>query len=186
MFGPAESLPATLGASAPKRNNADLQTKGFEMQIAWRDKIGDLGYNMAFNLSDNQTTITRYKNDNGVLSDYYVGRKIGGEIWGGYNTVGIYQSQEEADAGPDQTYFFSRWGGEGGDIEYADLNKDGKINPGNNTLDDHGDLSIIGNSTPRFSYGINLGLDWKNFDLSVFVRVLASVMQHRRVICFTE
>ncbi len=124
---------------------------------------------MAFNLSDNQTTITRYKNDNGVLSDYYVGRKIGGEIWGGYNTVGIYQSQEEADAGPDQTYFFSRWGGEGGDIEYADLNKDGKINPGNNTLDDHGDLSIIGNSTPRFSYGINLGLDWKNFDLSVFL-----------------
>ena len=164
MFGPAESLPATLGASAPKRNNADLQTKGFEMQIAWRDKIGDLGYNMAFNLSDNQTTITRYKNDNGVLSDYYVGRKIG-EIWG-YNTVGIYQSQEEADAGPDQTYFFSRWGE--GDIEYADLNKDGKINPGNNTLDDHGDLSIIGNSTPHFSYGINLGLDWKNFDLSVF------------------
>jgi TonB-linked SusC/RagA family outer membrane protein len=164
MFGPAESLPAVLGATAPRRNNADLETKGFEMEIGWRDRIGEVRYNARFSLGDNITTITRYRNVTGILSDYYVGRKIG-EIWG-YTSVGYYQTDAEAKAGPDQTFLFSRWGA--GDMQYKDLNDDKKINNGKNTLDDHGDLSIIGNTTPRFTYGLNLDLQWRNFDLSIF------------------
>lgn len=163
MFGPVASYPAVLGTSAPRVNNADLETKGFETEILWRNRIGDFGYQIGINFGDNVTTITRYLNDSGTLWDYYEGMKIG-DIWG-YTTVGIYQTDEEAQAGPDQTHFFPRWGA--GDIQYADLTGDGKVTPGNNTIDDHGDLSIIGNSNPRFNYGINLGFDWRNFDLNI-------------------
>ena len=55
-----------------------------------------------------------------------------------------------------------------GDIMYADLNGDGEINSGENTLEDHGDLKKIGNKAPRYSFGINLSADWKGFDVSAF------------------
>ena len=55
-----------------------------------------------------------------------------------------------------------------GDIMYRDLNDDGKVSPGNSTLDDHGDLRVIGNSTPRYRFGINLNAEWKGIDFSVF------------------
>jgi TonB-linked SusC/RagA family outer membrane protein len=164
MFGPAESLPSVLGTSAPRQNNADLETKGFETEIGWKDRIGKLHYNLRFSLSDNLTTITKYKNLSGILSDYYIGKELG-EIWG-FTSVGLYQTDEEADAGPDQSYFYPQWSA--GDMQYADLNGDGKINRGANTLDDHGDISVIGNTNPRYAYGINLDLGWKNFDLKVF------------------
>ncbi|WP_373519350.1 hypothetical protein [Pricia sp.] len=52
-----------------------------------------------------------------------------------------------------------------GDLEFADLNGDGEISPGTNTLDDPGDRRIIGNTTPRYTYGINGGVNWKNFSI---------------------
>ena len=55
-----------------------------------------------------------------------------------------------------------------GDIMYADLNGDKIINEGANTVDDPGDRKIIGNHTPRFRFGINLGLEWKGLDFSMF------------------
>lgn len=55
-----------------------------------------------------------------------------------------------------------------GDVKYKDLNGDGTINDGSRTVDDHGDLKKIGNSTPRYEYGFRLGADYKGFDVSVF------------------
>ena len=55
-----------------------------------------------------------------------------------------------------------------GDIMYRDLNDDGKIDDGANTLDDHGDLKVIGNNTPRYLFGIDLSADWKGFDFRAF------------------
>ena len=55
-----------------------------------------------------------------------------------------------------------------GDIMYRDLNGDGKISKGASTLDDHGDLKVIGNSTPRYFFGIDLNADWKGFDVRLF------------------
>ncbi|MCB0634292.1 MAG: TonB-dependent receptor, partial [Lewinella sp.] len=158
-------LPAILGTSAPQANAADLQTKGWEAALTWRDKIGqDLNYRLTLSLSDWQTEITKYDNPTGALSEYYVGQKIG-EIWG-YETVGIFQTEEEVASSPSQAFIGSNW--RPGDIRYADLNGDGEINPGNETLDDPGDKTIIGNSTPRYSFGINLDLHYKNFSLTSF------------------
>lgn len=55
-----------------------------------------------------------------------------------------------------------------GDVMYKDVNGDGKIDKGANTLGDHGDLSVIGNNTPRFLFGLDLSADWKGFDFRAF------------------
>ena len=55
-----------------------------------------------------------------------------------------------------------------GDIKFKDLNGDGKITRGSSTLADHGDLKVIGNSTPRYCYGFRADAEWKGIDLAVF------------------
>lgn len=60
----------------------------------------------------------------------------------------------------------SGWGE--GDIMFEDLNGDKVINEGANTVDDPGDRKIIGNSTPRFRFGLDLGVEWKGIDFSMF------------------
>jgi TonB-linked SusC/RagA family outer membrane protein len=165
MFGPTESFPGVLGTSAPQSNNADLKTQGFELSVGWSDQVGQVQYHVEAQLADHQTTITRYRNETGYLADYYEGQTLG-EIWG-YTTEGLYPNDEAAQDDPvDQSFFWSTW--EAGDVDYKDLNGDGKIDRGNYTLDDHGDLSVIGNSTPRYSYSFDLGVQWKGIDVSTF------------------
>jgi TonB-linked SusC/RagA family outer membrane protein len=164
MFGPVESYPALLGVSAPRRNNASMETKGFELAIGWQDHINrNLSYRAKVLLSDNTTTITKYRNPNGLLSDYYEGQKLGQIV--GYKTVGLFQSAEEVSSSPSQTTIGSGWGP--GDVHYMDINGDKKIDKGKSTLSDMGDQTVIGNNTPRYSYSANLGVTWKGFDLDM-------------------
>ena len=170
MVGPGVELPAILGATVPSTNNTDLTTFGWELSIGWRDKVGELGYGVKLNISDNQTRIDKYPNPTNSLSKYMAG-ELTGDIYG-YTTIGIAQTQEEMDAHiaslpkGGQTAIGSKW--EAGDIMYADINGDGKIDNGSNTLDDMGDLKKIGNNTPRFRTGITLDAQWKGFDFSMF------------------
>lgn len=55
-----------------------------------------------------------------------------------------------------------------GDVKFTDLNGDGDINDGSRLYDDHGDLEVIGNSTPRYEYGFRFGADYKGFDFGIF------------------
>ncbi|MDR2765079.1 MAG: TonB-dependent receptor, partial [Tannerella sp.] len=165
MFGPAEALPILLGASVPQSNNSTLETTGFELVLSWRDKIGDdLSFNVRATLADNVSTVKEYNNPTKTLSTWYEGKKVG-EIWG-LETVGIYQTDEEATKGPDQSRFYPTWGA--GDIQYKDLDGDGKITDGTYTVDNPGDYTVIGNNSPRFLTGLTLGGQWKGFDLSMF------------------
>ncbi len=170
MVGPGVELPAILGATVPSTNNTDLTTFGWELSIGWRDKVGELGYGVKLNISDNQTRIDKYPNPTNSLSKYMAG-ELTGDIYG-YTTIGIAKTQEEMDAHiaslpkGGQTAIGSKW--EAGDIMYADINGDGKIDNGSNTLDDMGDLKKIGNNTPRFRTGITLDVQWKGFDFSMF------------------
>lgn len=170
MVGPAPELPLILGVKVPTTNNTNLRTRGWEVNIKWRDNIGkDFSYDIGFNLSDDQTTIMDYPNKDFDLAKYYTGQKVG-QIWG-YETIGIAKTQEEMDAhiatlpNGGQNPIGKEWGP--GDIMYKDLNGDGVINSGSNTLDDHGDRKVIGNSAPRFRFGLNLGATWKGLDMSL-------------------
>ena len=171
MVGPAPELPAILGTAVPKTNNTDLKTNGWEISMSWRDQLANgLSYNVGFNLSDDWTTITSYPNDTYDLGKYYSGQRVG-DIWG-YKTIGIAKTEEEMSnhlatlPNGGQNSIGSQWGA--GDIMYKDVNGDGTINSGSNTLHDHGDLQIIGNNAPRLRFGINLGASWKGFDMSMF------------------
>jgi TonB-linked SusC/RagA family outer membrane protein len=171
MVGPAPELPVTLGTAVPKTNNTDLKTYGFELSVGWNDRLKNgLGYGVRMLLSDSQTEITRYPNETGRLDTYRKGMKIG-EIWG-YTTQGIAKTNEEMDAHlatlPDggQNALGNLW--RAGDIMYRDLNGDGKINNGANTIDDHGDLTIIGNNNPRYHLGLDVSVDYRGFDLRTF------------------
>lgn len=171
MIGPAPEMPASLGTTVPKTNNTSLRTNGWELTLSWRDRLKNgLGYNVAFNLSDARTKILEYPNNTGTVTSYYSGKDMG-EIWG-FETVGIAKSQEEMDAhlaslpNGGQNTMGNNWAA--GDIMYRDLNGDGKIDWGNSTSEDLGDMKVIGNDTPRYMFGLNLGVDYKGFDASVF------------------
>lgn len=169
-MGAGPTLPAVLGTSVPRVNNIDIRTSGFELSIAWRDKINEFSYGVAFNLSDSKTKVTNYYNETGRIDDPLTGYYTG-EIWG-FQTIGIAKTQEEMDAHlaslPEggQSAVGNRW--EAGDIMYADINNDGKISEGARTLSDHGDLKIIGNNNPRYAVGMNLNASWKGIDFGMF------------------
>lgn len=172
MVGYAPELPAILGTDVPVTNNTDLRTSGWELSIGWNDRLNNgLVYSAKFNLSDARTKITRYPNNpTNAISTYIEGRYIN-EIWG-YETVGLAKTDEEMQAhlatltNGGQDALGSDW--TAGDIMYADLNGDGKISGGAGTLNDSGDMKVIGNSTPRFLFGLDLNASWKGFDLRVF------------------
>ena len=180
MLTAGASLPASYGASAPKMNAADLRTKGWEIQLVWRDNFTLAGkpfsYSIGGSLFDYVTNITKFDNETrSFAKSYYVGQRLG-EIWG-YHTDGLFASDEEAMNYPiDQSYvnsgIISAAGDEkglhAGDVKFLDLDGDKKVGIGDNTADNPGDRTVIGNSLPRFQYGINLSAQWMGFDFAIF------------------
>ena len=164
MMGPSIELPSLLGASAPRANNAKLETKGFEVSLAWRDMIGEVFYNARLGVGDSQTTILEYVNETGNVHSWYPGKKHG-DVWG-LTTVGIIQDESDLEQMADQSYYHANWGP--GDLMYADLDGSGSIDPGQSTLDDHGDLSIITNTSPRYQFSFTGEVQWRNWDFSMF------------------
>lgn len=173
MFTLGLTPPAIFGATPPKGNYANLTTRGWEASVSWNDRIGKgdkpLRYNVRLTLADNKTKIDKYNNPDKVLTDYYEGQTLG-EIWG-YETEGFFiddadiaahaKQDPQMRASPSGKWF-------PGDIKLRDLNGDGLINVGENKVGKSGDRRIIGNSAPRYMYGINLGADWHNVFFSVF------------------
>ncbi len=165
MLAKSRSLPSVLATAEPQTNAADMKTTGFEITLGWREQLRNgLRYSLNLMLSDYTAKITKYDNPQRIISDYYNG-KVLGEIWG-FETEGLFKSDGEA-ASLDQSQI-SAHQFLVGDLKFRDLNGDGKITRGAQTLDDHGDLTRIGNSTPRYSYGMRGEAEWKGFDLTVF------------------
>ncbi len=173
MYVAGPDLPQALGASAPKGNYADLKTLGWELTIGWKDRFNlagsDFSYNAKFMIWDSQSWITKFLgNENLLLSSYYEGQKLG-DIWG-YTIDGLFTSAEEIAAHADQSKLAVSKGKIllPGDLKFRDMDNSGEIYRGANTLNDHGDLSIIGNEEERFQFGLNLGANYKGFGLSAF------------------
>ena len=165
-------LPAIYGASAPAGNFGALQTKGWELSLSWRDAFilggKEFSYSVKGSLWDSRTWVRRYNNLSGNIFTFYEGKEMG-EIWG-FRTAGIFASNEEANNWAIDDYHkngdnFREYAG---DLKFVDLNGDGRIGVGSATLNDHGDLDRIGNTTPRYQYGLNLDANWNGIGISVF------------------
>lgn len=172
MLANFRSLPSVFGASVPKENIAALKTKGVELNLGWQDELGlggqPFSYGVRVNLSDYTSEITDYYNPTNYLGDYYPGQKMG-EIWG-LNTMGYFLTDDEAKNGALLATDGYRAYAAAGTIKFEDVNGDGKIDFGPRTLDDPGDYQIIGNTTPRYQYGITLNAAWRGFDFNAFFR----------------
>ncbi|MDR0845120.1 MAG: TonB-dependent receptor [Tannerella sp.] len=172
MYTVGPSVPAIFGATVPKGNYANLETTGWEVSINWMDKFPLAGkrfdYNIRFTVSDYKAIITQYYNPEKNLSDYYEGQTLG-EIWG-YRVEGIFSSDEEIANSPSQSNILNHNTRKNyvGDLKFRNLDGDDVIYQGLDRVGDSGDKSIIGNTTPRYVYGITLGADWNGFFLSSF------------------
>ncbi len=161
----SEPLPAVLGyeATAPMINIGDIQNTGVDASVKHMGKIGqELNYSFGVN-------ITSYKNEVIYIPDpgYFDGgshqafgamvrNEVGHPVssFFGYKFIGLFDSQEEVDAAAVQS------GAAPGRLRFEDINEDNKINAD--------DRMHLGDPNPDFTYGINLGLEFKNFDFSTF------------------
>ena len=161
------NVPAETGIwTKPVMNLAKVRNTGFELAATYRNKIGDLSYSVSGNIATNNNEIvTLAGSDNMIQNGGDVVRYIlkEGEAIGSYyglETDGLY-TQEEIDAG--HYYKYGRKPN-AGDIKYVPQREN--VEWGDDITDD--DRTIIGKDVPDFTYGININLQWKNFELSAF------------------
>jgi len=152
-------IPIYMGFSNPNQNTGKMNTKGWDVEIGWRDKIGDLGYAVSANISD-------FKSVMGDLGGTeFIGSQInkqGSEFneWYGYISEGLFQTDSDLAASPKLNNVMKV-----GDVKYKDISgpngvPDGKVSP-------EYDRTLLGGSLPRYLFGGNIQIDYKNFDFSV-------------------
>ena len=154
-------VPGILGIQSPMENAGEMRNRGWEWTINWRSNIGkDFKYNIGFNLSDvkNEVTDLRgYKSPTTALTAKIEGSPLNAIF--GWETLGICETQEQYEKYAKLMHTYNKnWGV--GDIIIEDRNGDKKI--------DADDKTVIGNSIPRFTFGLNLGFEYKGFDFTCF------------------
>lgn len=150
---------ATLGEGAGTwLNGADIDNKGFEVTLNYKDHFGNFGLNISGVFSHNKQKVKHVPDDvlnnfagNGS-TDVIIGRSRNSLY--GYVAEGLFQNDEEVKEHAVQT------GAAPGRIKYKDLNDDNVI--------DAKDRTWIGCSDPDLEYGISIGGSWKNFDVNMF------------------
>lgn len=181
MIGPAEAIPAIGGIASSDRakvNNATLRNRGWELAVHWQDKLKcGFTYGVGFNVFDYKAVVTKYNNPSGIIYNnhtglaankgYYEGMDVG-EIWG-FVADDLFMSNAQVDDYLGHVDLGSlkpadQW--QRGDLMFVDSDGNGRIDWGDGTLSNHGDLRIIGNTTPRYSFGINFNLGYKGISVS--------------------
>ncbi|WP_291529999.1 SusC/RagA family TonB-linked outer membrane protein [Bacteroides sp. UBA939] len=198
MLAPGQTMPEVLGAGAPRINAGTLRTRGWELSIDYRHSFNDLNVYANFNIGDFSTTVTKWDNDTRFLNTNFSGKKYGDiwgfeterlyqkeDFEYGADGKFLEVSVKDGKVVPNGTegsivayklkngayqhklqqgsFLFGP-----GDIKFKDLNGDGQIDAGDGTPENHGDLKVIGNTTPRYQYSFRLGGEWRGFDLDMF------------------
>ncbi|HEY4206668.1 MAG TPA: TonB-dependent receptor [Puia sp.] len=186
-------VPSSLGAAPSRRNFGELVTKGWELAITYEKQFANgFGFSVTGNLSDATGKITKFANTEvnilpgGNDVPNYQGKTMG-EIWG-YRTDRLFNTNDftgnNGAGNPVWTYgpktpnqdalnTSSAFHYGPGDVKYKDLNGDNVVDFGKGTNLDHGDMRVIGNTTPRYLYGFRLSLNYKGFDITTFLQGVA-------------
>ncbi len=175
--------PAVLGGSAPTTNSGNLRTRGWELTLNWKDKAGDVTYNIGVNLFNAKNTVIAFAGANTWGEGKYTNPREGyplNSIYV-YKTDGYFQTQQEAND------YFTKYGASGrvasynggagatnvlrpGDLKVIDLDGDGKITANGTGVKGSGDLYYYGDADPHYQFGVNLGAQWHGFDFSAFIQ----------------
>jgi TonB-dependent starch-binding outer membrane protein SusC len=170
LFNPTP-LAVSGSLNAPIANAGEVQNKGVELALNYRNEIKGFNYYVGVNFSYNKNEFTKITNGSdfilgssfstyGNVSRAAVGFPIA--YFYGYKTAGLFQNQEQVDAYVGTDGGKIQPNAQPGDIKFLDLNNDGVI--------DDKDRTMIGNPTPDWTYGITLGGDYKGFDLNIFLQ----------------
>lgn len=149
-------IPDYVGYDNPQQNTGKMRTTGFEIELKWSDRVADFTYSVSANLSDFKSKMG-YLGGNQFLGDQI--KMMGSYFneWYGYRSDGLFQTQEEIDNYPVMSSSVRP-----GDIKYlkADPEDKSPISPDK-------DRVLLGNSQPRYQYGLSLNGSWRGFDLSI-------------------
>lgn len=163
---------ATAGTGAPYINGGDVKNTGIELALTWNDQIGkDFSYNVGVNGAYNKNKVGNIPTEDGIIHgdvnmlydntpEFYRasnGHPIG-YFWG-FETAGIFQNQQQIDDWLAAGNGVLQSDPQPGDVIYVDQDHNG-------TIDDN-DKVDLGNGTPDFTYGFNLGFSYKNFDFAL-------------------
>lgn len=167
------TYPSLLGINAPATNSGELKVNGWEIMLGWRDRIGEVSYSVRASLSDAQNEITKRIGNNIIKhgkNDTPLGYPMSSYF--GYIFDGIIQNETElAEYKAKFPNHALIQGGkiQVGDARYKDLDGDGNLTStgGENGM---GDLVYLGNTNPRYSFGLNLSAEYKGFDFSAFIQ----------------
>src|SRR5690554_4712532 len=161
MLLPLE-IPHYIGFDNPDQNTGKMHTEGWELDLGWADDINELSYSFNFNISDFKSVM----GDLGGIQ--FLGSKVrmeGSEFdeWYGYVSDGLFQSQEEVNNSAIMNASVRP-----GDVKYKDISgpngePDGKISP-------EYDRQLLGGSMPRYLYGGNIRLGYRNFDMGIMLQ----------------
>ena len=162
---------ATAGTGGPVINGGDVKNKGIEVGLSWNDNIGrDFTYSVGANFAYNHNEVGNIPTLDGIIhgkdnqifqnaEEFYRaenGHAIG-YFWG-YKTAGIFQNQKEINDWIAAGNGIYQADVKPGDVKYVDINHDGVINAS--------DKVDLGNGLPKYTFGFNVNLAWKGFDLS--------------------
>lgn len=176
MLAAGIEIPKVVGTTAPLQNVADMKNQGWELSVAWRSNVGNLNYRIGLNIYDSWAQITKFNNESRLLSDYYVGQRIG-EIWG-YEADGYYAIDDfDQDAARKGTWVLNKgvtkingYNPQPGDMKFKDLDGDGVITAGEGTVEKAGDRKVIGNNASRYQFGMNIGASYKGLSLDILLQ----------------
>ncbi len=185
------TYPQVLGATAPKTNSGDFSTKGWELSLNWRDKIGDWTYHIGAAIWDSKSEVTRMdgavninRGENAIVEGYplkslFVFKTDGylqneEEVVAYYNQLGFENESDQTvmKAGTLLPTYRSKDKLTPGSVRRVDVSGPDGVPDGIITDDD---LVFYGDANPHYSFNLNLGLDWKGFDFRAFFQGVADV-----------
>jgi len=174
----SEEFPSVLGTAPPSINGAHVQTKGWDFSLEWNDQVNnDFSYFARFGISDSKTKVISLSDSrivrygyNGFVEGYPVGTIFGYDFDGLVeDDADLERYKEEITAGVTTRVRV-------GDAKYKDLDGDGiiesavyEVDENGDPLPDSGDLIELGDGERHYIYYLNLGFDWKGFDVSVLL-----------------
>lgn len=166
----AMPVPGYAGDSAPTGNLGDMVNRGIEFDLGWRDSAGAFNYHVSLNATYNQNELTYLGDDATDLygSNHKIGQLTRGSIglpfpyFCGYQTDGIFQNMDEVNAHTNANGELLQPKAAPGDIRFKDLD-------GNGVIDD-ADRTMLGKGMPDWTFGLNLGFEWKGLDFNILLQ----------------
>ncbi len=163
-------VPQYSGDSAPVGNLGDMKNYGIEMEIGYRYRRGHFGWHVSANATYNRNKLTYLGDDSAALygSSHKIGQLTRGIVglpfpyFYGWKTAGIFQNMDEVNSYVNADGKLLQPNAQPGDVRFVDIDRNGAI--------DDDDRTMIGKGMPDWTFGLNLGFEWKGFDFNLLLQ----------------